>query len=597
MNPSWISKPEDRKMVREQYLNNLKLETSNMQTTINGMLLYTQTGNSVPNALPDTRTPSQKRLDLERIKIELRGELKDITTAIVANDVVQDLSPEELIFTANHISKIMEDLKKFNALKAAPAPTVLDYIRKYIRKFAETKGIEYGLQSDTRRGMIATPHQIVASKPTKEFIHTLIEYIKEIKNIKDMNIPLCRQIVEQLTLLYRYTMTLTTADEIDTLDPVVINPILKIINAAFQHIPSEQRLTDMVSELKILVSTNSAAEVNRALETLLQEVTLDSTTIRDLQTAASEVTAALLSEISSSSSITKKPAEKSFGTPAAPLALPQVSTSLYSAVPTSAAMSPDLSTFQGSTLKDQKIELAAALKATGMQLTDKAGNNIGIASISAKGGQSSAKAGGGKVTYKMEDTNAFEIMDTFYQSQSVSGHGIRGRGLSSKIAKRIAVPIDVEKIKPYMPFGKYYIHQPKLNNNLIQLRTQKGGVVQALPTSMISEPLTDILQKVVGGSIVSYDNINDLSDQDKRHFSKIIKLAQLERQVSVPRSISNDKRELDRFAILKGEISAGQNNKAVLKEFKLMLLKFLHDGRVPKREAHEILMELAAQGL
>ena len=54
---------------------------------------------------------------------------------------------------------------------------------------------------------------------------------------------------------------------------------------------------------------------------------------------------------------------------------------------------------------------------------------------------------------------------------------------------------------------------------------------------------------------------------------------------------------MDHFNILKGEISAGNNNKELVKEFKLMLLKFVHEGRVPKRIAHEILIELAAQGL
>lgn len=54
--------------------------------------------------------------------------------------------------------------------------------------------------------------------------------------------------------------------------------------------------------------------------------------------------------------------------------------------------------------------------------------------------------------------------------------------------------------------------------------------------------------------------------------------------------------EEDRFNILRGEIIAGNDSPKIAKEFKVMLMKFMNEGRIPKRQANEILQELLALG-
>jgi len=48
--------------------------------------------------------------------------------------------------------------------------------------------------------------------------------------------------------------------------------------------------------------------------------------------------------------------------------------------------------------------------------------------------------------------------------------------------------------------------------------------------------------------------------------------------------------------ILRGEIIAGNDNHSIIKEFKVMLMKFMTEGRIPRRQANEILQELLAIG-
>jgi hypothetical protein len=60
---------------------------------------------------------------------------------------------------------------------------------------------------------------------------------------------------------------------------------------------------------------------------------------------------------------------------------------------------------------------------------------------------------------------------------------------------------------------------------------------------------------------------------------------------------SEEDKEMDRFEILKGEIEAGNDNKTLIKEFKLMLVRFMNAGRIPRRQAQDILVDIASMGL
>jgi hypothetical protein len=53
---------------------------------------------------------------------------------------------------------------------------------------------------------------------------------------------------------------------------------------------------------------------------------------------------------------------------------------------------------------------------------------------------------------------------------------------------------------------------------------------------------------------------------------------------------------MNRFQILKGQITSGNDNTELIKEFKVMLLKFIHNGKVPKGQGMEIIFDLMAMG-
>ena len=54
-----------------------------------------------------------------------------------------------------------------------------------------------------------------------------------------------------------------------------------------------------------------------------------------------------------------------------------------------------------------------------------------------------------------------------------------------------------------------------------------------------------------------------------------------------------EKKAVDRFNVLRGEVLAGNNNEKVIKELKLLIIKLMNDGKLNKNEATNMLIELS----
>jgi len=238
-----------------------------------------------------------------------------------------------------------------------------------------------------------------------------------------------------------------------------------------------------------------------------------------------------------------------------------------------------LDDFKSLTFKEKKAWLTA--KARGEKYTLN-GNSINKSDLRAN---------------TLSQTNVDEIVSKILGSSK--GNGIRfkikGKGLNKP---RIKVDTNAGIIKQhrYIPFGRYVINRHQLNNkDILMIKTMKGGAINDLPTVKVSNSLSNVFQKMLGGKLPSFDDLNDLSADDKTHLHHITKKCDL--NVSVP-TPNKDKlqQEMNKFDILKGEILAGNDNKDMVKEFKLMLLRFMNNGRIPRRQGQEILTDLVAMG-
>jgi len=177
---------------------------------------------------------------------------------------------------------------------------------------------------------------------------------------------------------------------------------------------------------------------------------------------------------------------------------------------------------------------------------------------------------------------------------------IVGRGLKGK--KEFAEKVDfsistLPENKSYVPFGKYVLNQRRLNDNKLMVRTVKGGAISGIPTLAISPVLGGIIKKMVGGALPSYNEMSNLSPDEQNTLYKIFKMSQVDNADLLPApNKTKEEEEMNRFQILKGQVLAGNDSKDLIKEFKVMLLKFIHNGKVPKGQGMEIICDLMAMG-
>jgi len=197
--------------------------------------------------------------------------------------------------------------------------------------------------------------------------------------------------------------------------------------------------------------------------------------------------------------------------------------------------------------------------------------------------------------------------------------GRTGEGMKSKKGKRIAFGCGLARamkptmmVKPdnidalagikkepsYIPIGKYVVNKHKLRDNMLLMRTVKGGQIAELPQMSISPKLGKMLNNIISGrGFPSHDELSGLEDSDKDIMYKVFRMSKAEGIESIPRPNKNkDEAEFNRFTILKGQILAGNNSKEMIKEFKTLLVKLIHGGKILRKEGHDLLIDLAALG-
>jgi len=102
---------------------------------------------------------------------------------------------------------------------------------------------------------------------------------------------------------------------------------------------------------------------------------------------------------------------------------------------------------------------------------------------------------------------------------------------------------------------------------------------------------------LTGTGSPSFEDINELSTHEKELLNKVVKHCKIDQRLLVPTpNKTKEEQDMNRLKILSGEISSGNNNPTIVKELKTLLLRLKNSGRIPKREAHEIMEDLLTLG-
>ena len=139
MNPYNIRHPQDRRKVYNEYLANLQMQIDNLAKTEKAVATLERTG-AAPVQPMDTRTLSEKLLDIDRQKKVLSQALLEITDGAEASEIMRTISDEDVVFLGVAFGDFSKMIKqKFAA--GIPAPLFNEVLKRYKRDYINSLSV------------------------------------------------------------------------------------------------------------------------------------------------------------------------------------------------------------------------------------------------------------------------------------------------------------------------------------------------------------------------------------------------------------------------------------------------------------------------
>ena len=556
MNPP-LKNPNDAAKYRQQYLSSLRLMSSNNQKNYNANKIYAATGQS-PSVLPDTRSSTEVIADTEGLRGTVRSKLLEITDSTNAGNIAIALSPDQLEFVIQAFPTIKEDIRKKFAL-GVPAAIFLPYVRKLMGKYAQVDFVEYGLQQGTGEAILLSNQQILGDMVNKTDLDNLRRQLDTIGNSNNSGLNALKEgVLLELANIQKSIPTATDLQMINNLSNQEQKAdIQELLNASLESIPTKQDLIYLQGGLITAMANNNSLQIQAALMELANILATTKGERMDMDTIRTK--------------IKKDPA-----TPAKP------STPSRNIIPIDTLTPAEFS----NRLKADKYAFLKGRKDAGELEGFVLNTKTTVAELNRIFGEWSSKK---PAIVEVEGSGM----------KKMSGTGMkqpRGRK-TIPFADKLKTEY-IEPKKAYAQLGKFFINEERLINDSVLMLRNKDGKPTTFPSVRITVKLAKIIKKLIKQVSPDFEEINNLTEEDKLTLHKILRVTKLAGSgIAIDPIKSKDDKELENFDILKGQLVAGNNNPKLVKEFKTKLLAYMEAGRIPKKQGLEILQELVGRGL
>ena len=585
MNPTGRKTAKDGAKFRQQYLANLALEASNIQTNTNANLIYKETGAS-PTKATDPRNATERYAGLEGKKQLMRDELSgaNIMTTHVAEDVIQELRESEIDFFTQYREFIMKDFKPRNI----PAKVFIDYLRRLIHKTNLTKGVEYGLQQSTGNGILINSQLALATSITPEFVTQQVEKLRNAGDVPE------HVITEVDNRLKKLTRLATTPEEAAQLNIILESQaaskgvaIMELMSELAEYIPARDEVQAEIGELArnrgadmggfygLMDGVEGAIPLRRSLSSVINDTMRSSAASLGKDALFAPPSDAPIwgapeeeGDVSSSEEEAKEEGElqeekAEYADTSGPALNNDAAQAIIEALPEREAQMYEK--FRTSNVVDKKQMLGYA--------------NVDPREI--------ASVGNNDILLK------YMYLSMLRNKLGIQGNGLRGRGL---IKRRQKTAVDrseggYTKPKAYKQFGRYMLNHHKLDDGILMIKAPSGAAIAKIPSERISHNMAKAVRSIGSGISPSLEDFNSLSETEKKKLHHISTHSRVSHNIPNPK-LNDDEADLNRFNILRGELVAGNDSTALKKEFKGLLMKFMKEGRLPRQQVNEILAEL-----
>jgi hypothetical protein len=178
------------------------------------------------------------------------------------------------------------------------------------------------------------------------------------------------------------------------------------------------------------------------------------------------------------------------------------------------------------------------------------------------------------------------------EEEKIDGGALKFRHTRVKVGKGISV----KQAPSYKTFGKYVIHMGHLlDKNVANFKYPSLGSIPSIKPLTISEEYKEFIIDTLESGKPNERLMSKLPAEEQRHFEKVVMGAGLIDTFKLKRNQGEtEKKEANRFNLLRGEVLAGNNNEKVMKELRGLILRFMSDGRIQQKEGTSMLVELSA---
>lgn len=183
------------------------------------------------------------------------------------------------------------------------------------------------------------------------------------------------------------------------------------------------------------------------------------------------------------------------------------------------------------------------------------------------------------------------------ESETEQGSGLRPHRGARRGSRMTYTNISGAGIQPhsalgqndkYKKFGRYLIHMPSLMKGFLKICFPSGKC--KTDKRLITTDLVDIIvQMLDSGKVPTKTELLTLDPEEVSYFTNMLVNCNLEPKYAHLRSDSERDKDVKRFRILQGEIEAGNDSPEIFAEIKKLIIKFMYNGTMNRRDGDHLL--------
>jgi hypothetical protein len=568
-----LQTPLDASKFREAYMANLDLRARLDDLNLQANKTYDRTG-QLPVEPSDFRTAEEKLADLSRLRIEVRQRLGEITDGQQANKIAQTLTQKELQFYAQQYPEINAVIKPKYALGVL-ADIFIPFLQNYMTNTSANNGVSSGLQQVSGSNMLLSGQNIsrnLARSPEyAELLAEAPELGRAIGRIKSVVPP---------------------ADLYDIInaegDADAKQELYQEANNLVSNLPTKTDIKRAILDIRRIKNVRTIDEITKrsirdenaydvALGKVIQLITPTNDALIQAQNLSSVYGSARKSAGGRKTG-GRPPSRDMRGDDDDLYPLP-------------------VSVFRSATSigKASKKELLKELRELHSNTKD------GLIQPEETAELESMKSAELKRWVKSNLGRIINAEDAL-NKRRMQGTGV-GRAVVSKVRGDVIAPSSVnweggvKASQRFVPLGRYVINSHRLQDDIVAIKRPRGGCLKDFPSTRISRRLGAVIRNIVGGGVPTFNDLDELDDNERAYLHKLAKESNILERLSIPAPKKSEiDKELNDFEIMKGEIIAGNDNKELIKKFKMLILKLSNKNIIPKPQVRELLFDLTNMG-